>query len=79
MDRKHILSEYIRNEVIRNSNATLDEKEDLISGGVLDSLGILQLVAYINKSFDIEVPDEDVIYENFYSLEAIINYLEQYS
>ena len=79
MDKKNTLADYIKNEVIRNRNASLDEKEDLIGAGILDSLGILQLVAYINKTFGIDVPDEDVVYENFHSLEAIDNYLEQYS
>lgn len=79
MERKAQLAEYIKNEVIRNRNASLDESEDLIGAGILDSLGILQLVAFIHDAFGIDVPDEDVIFENFHSLESIANYLKQYS
>jgi acyl carrier protein len=79
MDRKTALADYIKKEVIRNRNAHLDENEDLLGAGILDSLGILQLVAFIDESFGIEVPDEDVVYENFHSIEAINNYLQQYS
>ena len=78
MDRKTALADYIKNEVIRNRNASLDENEDLIGAGILDSLGILKLVAYINESFGIDVPDEDVVYENFHSLGSIANYLNKY-
>lgn len=79
MDRTATLAEFIKNEVIRNGDARLDEKEDLIETGTLDSLAILQLVAYITEAFGIEVPDEDVVYENFHSVEAINGYLQKYS
>jgi len=78
MDRKTALADYIKSEVIRNRNAHLDDNEDLLGAGILDSLGILQLVAFIDESFGIQVPDEDVIYENFHSLKAIVDYLQKY-
>ena len=79
MDTKAMLTGYIRSEIIHNQDAQFDESEDLIEVGALDSLGILQLVAYIDEAMGIQVPDEDVIYENFRSLDAIDNYLQQYA
>jgi acyl carrier protein len=78
MDRKQILIEYIKKEIMHNTNAKLNEEEDLLSAGILDSLGILQLAAYIDKTFGIEVPDEDVVYENFNSVQALVDYLSKY-
>jgi acyl carrier protein len=78
MDRKTALIEFIKNEVMRNKNAKLDENEDLLSAGILDSLAILQLVAFIEDRFGIKIPDEDVVFENFQSINALVNYLEQY-
>jgi acyl carrier protein len=43
---------------------------------VLDSLGILQLVLFIEEQFGIKVPDEDVLFENFQTVAAITRYLE---
>jgi acyl carrier protein len=76
MDRKSILSEYIKNEIMRNRNAKLSDDEDLLSSGILDSLGILQLVAFIEKTFGIHIPDEDVVYDNFQSLNSMATYLD---
>ena len=42
-----------------------------MASGILDSLGILQLVAFIEERFNVCVADEDVVYENFYSIGAI--------
>jgi acyl carrier protein len=75
MDRKTALTEFIKNEVMRNKNAKLDENEDLLSAGILDSLAILQLVAYVEDQFGIKVPDEDVVFENFQSVSALDHYL----
>jgi len=79
MDYKTALENYIKTEVLRNRNANLDENEDLIGGGILDSLRILQIVEFIEKTFKIQVPDEDVVYENFHTLGTLVTYLDAQS
>lgn len=78
MDRKTMIMDYIKKEIMRNEKARISEQEDLLSEGILDSLGILQLVAYIDDTFGIEIPDRDVVYENFHSVNALDTYLQQY-
>jgi acyl carrier protein len=78
MERKTVLTDYIKGEIMRNRNARLNDDEDLLSAGILDSLGILQLVAYVEKTFGIQIPDEDVVYDNFKSINALAGYLNQY-
>jgi acyl carrier protein len=63
---------------MRNKNAKLDENEDLLSAGILDSLAILQLVAFVEDRFGTKIPDEDVVFENFQSVNALTSYLEKY-
>lgn len=79
MDRKTALMDFIKNEVMRNKNAKLSEDEDLLSAGILDSLAILQLVAYIEDQFGIKIPDEDVVFENFQSINSLSAYLERFN
>jgi len=75
MDYKTALIEYIKEEIMRNRNAKLDADTDLLSAGILDSLGILQLVAFIEEKFGVKIPDEDVVFENFQSVNALVSYL----
>ena len=75
MDRKVALMEYVKNELLRGRKITLREDEDLLSAGIIDSLGILKLVAFVEEHFAITVPDEDVVYENFCSIQAMAEYL----
>ena len=44
---------------------------DLIEEGILDSLDIVTLITEINHTFDVQIPAEEVIPENFGSADAI--------
>jgi acyl carrier protein len=77
MERETILMEYVKKELLRGRGANLTVEDDLLSAGIIDSLGILQMVAFIEQRFHIQVPDEDVVYENFHSIRALATYLEK--
>jgi acyl carrier protein len=75
MDYKNSLMQYILDEFVSKRGGDIKEDEDLLSSGVIDSLGILKLVSFMEEQFDIEIPSEDVIYENFHSIESMLRYL----
>jgi acyl carrier protein len=76
MSTQLVVKEYIAQEIMRGRNHPLNPTDDLLAVGILDSLGILQLVAFIEEKFGVKVPDEDVVYENFHSISAISSYVE---
>lgn len=51
--------------------ASIAPDEDLLARGVIDSLGVTQLVAFIEDRFAIRVVDEELTPANFQSLEHI--------
>jgi len=51
--------------------ADIGEEGALIDSGVLDSLGIFQLVAFLEERFGIAIGDEEITPENFASIVAI--------
>jgi acyl carrier protein len=51
-------------------------REALLENGIVDSLGILDLVAFIEGTFAIAVADEDLIPDNFNSIEKISLFVE---
>ena len=46
--------------------------EELIDDGILDSLDIVTLVTEINAEFDVTIPAEEIVPENFNSAEALM-------
>ena len=49
----------------------IGDEDDLIDSGVIDSLGIFQLVAFLEERFGGTIGDEEITPENFGSILAI--------
>ncbi|GAP10779.1 acyl carrier protein [Bellilinea caldifistulae] len=77
METQMIINNFILNELAKGRKKTINNDEDLLAEGIIDSLGILQLVAFIEEKFNFTVPDEDVVIENFMSVNALSSYLDQ--
>lgn len=76
MDTQRILMDYVKEDLLKGRKINITPQDDLLSAGILDSLGILQMVAFIEERFNYQVPDEDVVFENFVSIEALTDYLK---
>lgn len=64
------LSAYIRDEV--GYQGELDMDADLLDARILDSFSVVELAAYIQSDFDVELEAEDLTRENFASLSSMI-------
>jgi len=51
--------------------------DDLIGEGILDSIDIVTLITEINNTFDVSIPAEEVLPENFASAEALWALIER--
>jgi acyl carrier protein len=51
--------------------------ENLLAQGIIDSMGILKLVEFLEEKFGIETADEEMVPENFESLEALSAFVQR--
>ena len=74
-----IIAERIRKFLVQQFPATknVGNNESLLNNGLIDSLGILEVVAFIEKEFEITVSDEDLLPENFGSVRSLSNFVGQ--
>lgn len=49
--------------------------QDLLESGVIDSLGLLKLIAWIEERFELSVHDSDLDPDNFRSIMAIDSFI----
>lgn len=54
----------------------LREDTPLLESGLLDSLGILDVVAFVEGRFGIRLSDDDLVPENFQSIEKLAAFLK---
>lgn len=73
------LREFIRQEILHGRAVPLDDGDDLLSAGILDSLGILKMVSFLEERFGLTVPDEDVVFENFQNVRVMAEYVEKHA
>ena len=66
-------------EILNRMHPDVDfnEVEDLYDEGVLDSLDMVRLVTEISQTFDVSVPPEELIPENFVNVETIYAMIER--
>jgi len=72
------LEQFIRKEIlVKDDASTLDPEESLLETGVVDSLGILRLVTFIEERFGVVIGDVDVVPENFETIKAMESLIER--
>jgi len=75
------LRDQIRNFILENfileNPQDLADDESMLEKGIMDSTGILELVAFIESTFEIKVEDEELNRENLESIKNIVSYLER--
>jgi acyl carrier protein len=72
---QHTIGQYIATELLGKPERIIGEDEDLLTGGLVDSMGIMTLVFFIEQRFDVHIPPGDVTIDNFGTLRAIERYL----
>lgn len=50
--------------------------EPLLKNGLIDSLGVLEVVTFLESEFGIAVSDEELLPENFASVRSLSNFVQ---
>ena len=74
-----IVAARIRKFLVKQFPATknVGHEDPLLKNGLIDSLGILEVVAFLEKEFGFTVSDEDLLPENFGSVHSLSNFVGQ--
>ena len=77
----HATEKTIRQFFIDNAwlekNGELHETDSLLENGVIDSVAMIELVSFIEETYEVHVPDEDLMPEYFETLASIVSYIEK--
>ena len=71
------LKEFVTSEFMYEQDSkSLSPDLDLLNQGIIDSMGILDLVSYMEKTFNIQVTDEEITPNNFRNLKALTQFVQ---
>ncbi|TAN68714.1 MAG: acyl carrier protein [Methylobacter sp.] len=71
--REHIINQYIKTKEPEGFN----DDYNLIDEGILDSLAIMNLIAWLEKHFSIEFDEGDIVLEHFSSVNALVDFVQK--
>jgi acyl carrier protein len=76
-DIKTAAKDFILEQFLPGENPeNLTDSTELITGGILDSLATLKLVAFLEESYGISIAPSDLVADNLNSITRIANFVQ---
>ena len=72
---KEKLRTFIQDELV-SEKVAIQYDDNLLLAGIIDSLGFIKMIQWIEKEYKVTIPARDILIENFMSLNAVENYLK---
>jgi acyl carrier protein len=76
-DLKHEIRQFVVDNFLFGQANGLTDDASFLEHGILDSTGVLELVAHLEKTYAIKFQDDDIVPENLDSINAIAGFLER--
>ncbi|MFE7589013.1 acyl carrier protein [Kitasatospora sp. NPDC057512] len=78
MNHAAVVTQFIIEEFLPDVGPNeLDADYDLVDGGVIDSLGLLKTIAWLEDRFDVRVEEFDLDPDSFRSVGSISRFIDQ--
>ncbi len=65
------------NMLFSGNGFTHADDASLLEAGVIDSIGVMELVTFIGNTFKVTVPPEDILPDNFDSVQKLADYIHR--
>lgn len=71
-----VIINYILQEIHGGeSDLEISPSDDLLGSGIVESMGMMRLIEFIEKKYSFKVPPQDMTIEHFMTVEAMVNYI----
>ncbi len=77
MEPSEKLKTFIIDNFLFGQAGSIDNDTDFFDKGIIDSTGIVELVSFVEETFNIIVKDEELIPENFSSINKVAEFVKR--
>jgi len=74
-DTKRDIRNFVVETFLFGQDAGLTNETSFLEQGIVDSTGVLELVAHLERTYKIKVKDEELVPDNLDSIDSIANFL----
>ena len=76
-----LVSQRIRQYILKHfplarKQSTIEADCLLLDSGIIDSLGVMDLIRFFEEEFEITISEEDLLPENFKSIECMADFVQ---
>jgi acyl carrier protein len=76
MDTKNIITTFVAEKFMKGKKSlALTDDSSFIESGIIDSLGVLELTAFIEETFSFRVEDDELVPDNLDSINRIVDFI----
>jgi acyl carrier protein len=78
LESKKLIREFIiTNFLFGSTDTNFSDDDSFLETSIIDSTGILELVAFVETNFGIEVADRELVPENLDSISKLASFIEK--
>lgn len=75
--REQIRGFIIENFLFGDAEPLSDDAVSLLDNGIVDSVGVMEMVAWLEQNHGLKVEDQELVPENFDSVERLVRFVER--
>jgi acyl carrier protein len=76
-DIEHELRRFLAEKFLLGDGHPFSDADSLLDAGIVDSMGILELISHLEEHYHIKVDDDDLVPENLDTISNIRAFLER--
>ena len=76
MSIENEIRKFIEENFILEGEDNLGEEDSLLEKGIIDSTGVLELVAFLEETYQFKIKDEELVPENLDSINNISQFIQ---
>ncbi len=69
------IREFILKNLYYGEDSFIGDADSFLETGVIDSMGVMELVAFVQSEFGLEVAQQEIVVENFDSIHKLANFV----
>ncbi|MGB3802277.1 MAG: acyl carrier protein [Lewinella sp.] len=68
---------YIKTELLADEQIDLTADDDLLGSGLISSMAVFRLIDFLEKSFSVRIPPEEMTIDHFMTVNAMSEYVRE--
>lgn len=77
MEIKQRIRQFLSDNILFGDSSHVNDDTSFLGEGIVDSTGVVELVLFVEETFGIQVDDDEIVPDNFDTIDNLAAYIEQ--